>query len=128
VAVEYAVRHPERVSRLVLYGGYPQGRFNRPGQEQRELSAAMLKMLPLGWGCDNAAFREFFGHIFLPEETPEQIAWFADLQRMSATADMAVRIWLGCAAIDITDVAPRVQVPTLVLHATGDAVVPFEQG
>jgi len=128
VAITYAVRHPERVSRLVLYGGYPQGRFRRPDQAQRELSSALLKMLPLVWGCDNAAFRQFFGHVFLPEGTPEQIAWFSDLQRVSATADMAVRIWLACAAIDVVDVAPRVHVPTLVLHATGDSVVPFEQG
>lgn len=128
VAVTYAARHPERVSRLVLYGGYALGRFRRSSPDERERSSAMLRMLPLGWGCDNQAFRQFFGHVFLPEGTPEQISWFSDLQRMSATADMAVRLWLACADIDVREIAARVRVPTLVVHGTGDAVVPFEQG
>lgn len=128
VAVSYAARHPDRVSRLVLYGGYALGRFRRSSPEERQEATAMLRMLPLGWGCDNQAFRQFFGHVFLPEGTPEQIAWFGELQRMSSTADMAVRLWLACAEIDVREMATRVRVPTLVIHGTGDAVVPFEQG
>ena len=84
--------------------------------------------LPLGWGYDNPAFRQFFATLFLPEGTPEQMAWFRDLQRVSTSAANAVRLWLASADIDVRDLAPMVQAPTLVLHAAGDAVVPFEQG
>lgn len=128
VAVSYAALHPERVSRLVLYGGYAQGKFRRPSSAEREKAGAILRMLPLGWGNDNPAFREFFGNIFLPEGTPEQITWFSDLQRTSADVEMALRIWLACADVDVQEIAGRVRAPTLVLHATGDEVVPFEQG
>ena len=122
LAVAFAALHPERVSRLVLYGGYLQGRFRRPAtQLERAQSEVMLQMLPLGWGYDNPAFRQFFATLFLPEGTPEQMAWFRDLQRVSTSAANAVRLWLASADIDVRDLAPMVQAPTLVLHAAGDA-------
>ena len=129
LAVAFAARHPDRVSRLVLYGGFPQGRLRRAATPvERARSEAMLQVLPLSWGQDCPAFRQFFATLFLPEGSPEQMAWFSELQRISASAEMAVQLWLAAAEIDVCDLAPRVTAPTLVLHAIGDAVVPFEQG
>ena len=88
----------------------------------------MLQVLPHGWGQDNPAFRQFFANMFLPEGTPEQMAWFSDLQRISASPEQGVKLWLASASIDVTEVAPLVHTPTLVLHVKQDAVVPFEQG
>ena len=129
LAVAFAALHPERVSRLVLYGGFLLGRLRRARNEVELAQAeAMIRVLPSGWGQDNPAFRQFFATIFLPEGTPEQLAWFSDLQRVSTSADTAVRLLMASAQIDVREFAPRVRAPTLVLHATGDAVVPFEQG
>jgi pimeloyl-ACP methyl ester carboxylesterase/DNA-binding winged helix-turn-helix (wHTH) protein len=129
VAVAFAALHPERVSRLVLYGGYLQGRFRRPATPlERAQSEVMLQMLSVGWGHDNPAFRQFFATLFLPEGTPEQTAWFRELQRVSASAANAVRLWKASAEIDVCDLAPLVKAPTMVIHVTGDAVVPFEEG
>jgi len=129
VAVAYAARHPERVSRLVLYGGYVQGAIARARTPQELEEARMLThSMPLFWGRDNPAFRLFFAARFVPEGTPEQTRWFSELQRVTTTPEIAIRLRTTAAAIDVTDLAPHVQAPTLVLHATGDAVVPFDQG
>lgn len=129
VAIAYAVRHPERVTRLVLYGGFVQGAVARartaPERAEAEL---VMRQLPLGWGRDNPAFRLFFAARFLPEGTPEQMRWFSELQRISTSPEIAVRLRSTSAMIDLSDVAPRVRAPTVVLHATGDAAVPFDQG
>jgi pimeloyl-ACP methyl ester carboxylesterase len=128
VAIAYAARHPERVSHLILYGAYARGRSRRANPDQQAESEVRRTMLPLGWGRDNPAFRHFFARLFLPEGTPEQIAWFSDLQRESATAEMAARLSAEFAEIEVTDVARGLDVPTLVLHVSADAVVPFKAG
>ncbi|MGH7448760.1 MAG: alpha/beta fold hydrolase [Longimicrobiales bacterium] len=129
VAIAYAARHPERVSRLILYGGFLLGLRRRARTEQEvEEVEARIRILPSGWGRDNPAFRQFFAAIFLPEGSPEQIRWFSELQRVSTSPANAVRLLSTSADIDIEAVAPGVSAPTLVLHATGDAAVPFEQG
>jgi DNA-binding winged helix-turn-helix (wHTH) protein len=95
----------------------------------REAEGTVIKrLMPLGWAGDNPAFRQFFATLFLPEGTPEQTRWFSDLQRVSTSPENAVRLRTASAEIDIRELARRVQTPTLVLHATGDDAVPFEQG
>ncbi|HEX3159649.1 MAG TPA: alpha/beta fold hydrolase [Gemmatimonadaceae bacterium] len=129
VAIAYTARHPERVTRLVLYGGYVQGAIARARTPEELDEARMVThQMPLFWGRDNPAFRLFFAARFVPEGTPEQMRWFSELQRVTTTPEIAVRLRTTAAQIDVTDLAPRVRVPTLVLHATGDAVVPFDQG
>ena len=129
VAIAYAVRHPERVSRLVLYGGYLQGSLARARSEQEREEARMLtQSMPVYWGRDNPAFRLFFAARFVPEGTQEQMRWFSELTRVTTSPQTAVRLRTASSRIDVTDLAPRVRVPTLVLHGTGDAAVPFEEG
>jgi pimeloyl-ACP methyl ester carboxylesterase len=128
VAVAYAARHPERVTRLILYGAYALGRKRRLEPAQRDDAALFQQMLPLGWGRDNPAFRQFFASLFLPEGTPEQHAWFADLQRQSSTAENGARLMSEFYEIDVVELARQVRTPTLVLHASADAVVPFSAG
>jgi pimeloyl-ACP methyl ester carboxylesterase/DNA-binding winged helix-turn-helix (wHTH) protein len=129
VAVAYAVRHPERVSRLVLYGGYVQGMMARARTPQeREEAQLLTRSMPSFWGRDNPAFRLFFAARFVPEGTQEQMRWFSELTRVTTAPEIAVKLRSTAAAIDITELAPRVRAPTLVLHGVGDAAVPFEQG
>ena len=126
-SVAYAVQHPERVSHLILYGGYVCGRRRR-GPEQLAQSDAMLTLMRHGWGQENPAFRQIFTSMFLPGGTSEQIDWFNDLQRMTTSPENAVRLRKAMDEIDISDLLPQVKVPTLVMHRRDDAMVPFEQG
>lgn len=129
VAIAYAARHPERVTRLVLYGGYVQGALARARTPEERAEADMtMRQLPLGWGRDNPAFRLFFAARFLPDGTPEQMRWFSELQRITTSPEIAVRLRTTAATIDVTALCPLVRAPTLVLHATGDAAIPFDQG
>jgi pimeloyl-ACP methyl ester carboxylesterase/DNA-binding winged helix-turn-helix (wHTH) protein len=129
VSIAYAIRHPERVSRLVLYGGYLQGiRARARTPQEREQADLIMTQMPLGWGLENPAFRVFFATRFLPEGTPEQVQWFSELQRITTTPEIASRLLSVASMIDVTDLAPLVRVPTLVLHATGEGVVPFDVG
>jgi DNA-binding winged helix-turn-helix (wHTH) protein/alpha-beta hydrolase superfamily lysophospholipase len=124
VSVAYAVRYPERVSHLVLYGGFARGR-NRRGLEEADTLLALIRQ---GWGRENPAFRQFFTSLFLPEGTSEQMQWFNDLQRITTSPQNAVRILEATGVIDVSDLLPRVTVPTLVLHCRNDAAQPFEEG
>ncbi|HET6469654.1 MAG TPA: alpha/beta fold hydrolase, partial [Geminicoccaceae bacterium] len=129
VSVAYATRHPERVTHLVLYGGYTKGWKRRARSDaEREQDAAMLTLMRLGWGQENPAFRQIFTSQFLPEGTKEQADWFNELQRVSTSPENAVRNFLAAGEVDVTDLLPKVAAPTLVMHARGDARVPFDAG
>ena len=129
IAMTYAVRHPEKVSHLILYGTYTAGRFHRTySAEQLDTARAILQLIEIGWGKNNPAFRQFFTSLFMPEARPEQMHWFNDLQRVSTSPKMARRLENTFFNIDVRDLAPQVRVPTLILHARNDAVVPFEEG
>jgi pimeloyl-ACP methyl ester carboxylesterase/DNA-binding CsgD family transcriptional regulator len=125
IAVVYAARHPERVSDLVLYGGYARGRQVR-GQAQQE--EALVAAIRAGWSTDNPAFRRVFSMLFLPHGTPAQLAWYDELLRTTASAETAVRLFQARGGIDVVATAPNVVARTLVLHARGDRVVPVEEG
>jgi pimeloyl-ACP methyl ester carboxylesterase len=129
VAIAYAVRHPERVTRLVLYGGYVQGAFARARtDEERQEAQLLTRSLPSFWGRDNPAFRMFFAARFVPEGSQEQMRWFSELTRVTTTPEIAVRLRETASVIDVTDLAPLVRLPTLVIHGVGDAAIPFDQG
>ena len=125
VAITYTARHPERVSRLILYGGYSLGWRKRPGTiiEQHE---AMRTLMRLGWGSENPAYRQMFTSQFLPEGTKEQFDALNELQRISTSPEGAVRYFDATGDVDVTGLLPQITVPTLVLHVRGDEDVPFE--
>ena len=126
VAIEYAIRHPERVRRMVIYGAYTQGRLARG--ESVAMFEATLTLMRAGWGRDNPAYRQIFTSQFMPEATTEQMNWFNELQRISTSGETAARIQMIGSGIDVVGRLPLVTVPTLVLHAIGDERVPFSEG
>jgi len=129
IAVAYAVAHPERVSHLILYGGYARGRLKRnPGPEMREEAELMIRLAEIGWGQENPAFREFFTMQFIPGGTAEQHRWFNELERVSTSPVNAARFMRIFNDIDVIDRLPLVTCPTLVMHAVRDARVPFDEG
>jgi len=129
VAIAYAARHPERVSRLVLFATFARGRLMRdPSPSEREQAQLLNSLIRMGWGQGLPAFRRLFTTLFIPEATPEQMEWFDELQRVTVDADTAVRIRQARNHDEVTDQATRVACPTLVIHARDDAVVPFAEG
>jgi DNA-binding SARP family transcriptional activator/pimeloyl-ACP methyl ester carboxylesterase len=128
VAIAYAVRHPERVTRLVLHGGYARGWKKRGDRDEIVAREAMLTLIRIGWGQPNAAFRQMFTMLFFPDGTPEQIDWFNELLRVCTTPNNAVRLLRAMGDIDVSGLLEQVGVPTLVTHCRGDLRVPFDQG
>src|ERR1700716_2888315 len=129
VSIAYTVRHPERVSHLVLLGGFAVGWKKRARTEaEKAAGEAMLTLVRLGWGQENPAFRQMFTSQFIPGATKEQADWFNELQRISSSPADAVRNFLANGEVDVTSLLSQVKVPTLVMHSRSDARVPFELG
>jgi pimeloyl-ACP methyl ester carboxylesterase/DNA-binding winged helix-turn-helix (wHTH) protein len=127
VSIAYALRHPERVTHLVLYGGFVRG-LRKRGRDWLEQSDALRTLILQGWGQENPAFRQIFTSMFIPGGTAEQMQWFNDLQRLTTSPQNAVRLMRAMEDIDMDNVLPQVRTPTLVMHCRGDARVPFEEG
>jgi DNA-binding CsgD family transcriptional regulator len=113
---------------VVLYGAYPQGRAVRGDPAAQEEAALLVDLARHGWGTSNPAFRRVFATLFFPDATHEQYDAFDELQRVSATPDVAARLRGTFNTIDVRDAARQVTAPTLVLHARDDGIVSFEQG
>lgn len=128
LCIEYAVRHPERVSRLILYGAYAQGWARRDDPGLVREYESMIELMRAGWGRDNPVFRQVFTSRFIPGASAEQVAWFNDLCLKTATAHTAAELLRSRSLIDVVGLLPRVRTPTLVLHAREDAVCPLSQG
>ena len=129
IALAYSVRHPERVTELILYGAYARGRLKRdPSAHEREEAEMLLSLIRVGWGSANPAFRRVFSETFVPGGTPEQQAWFDELARTSTSPEMAERLERAWYQIDVTGLLPQVTVPTLVAHGRDDAMIPFAEG
>jgi pimeloyl-ACP methyl ester carboxylesterase/DNA-binding CsgD family transcriptional regulator len=129
VAISYAVRHPERVSHLALYGTYARGRRERDlTPQQREEVELLQSLIRVGWGRDDPVFRRVFTTLFVPGGSEREMEWFDELQRVSTSPQMAERLREAWSGIEVTGLLEEVAVPTLVAHARDEAAVPFAEG
>lgn len=130
VSIAFAARHPERVSHLILYGGFAVGANKNPNfsAADRERFAAMKTLMKLGWGSDDPTFRQLFTASMLPDATREQIDAFNELQRLSASAECAVRYLETVSDFDVRPLLKHVKAPTLVMHVRDDRRVPIASG
>jgi pimeloyl-ACP methyl ester carboxylesterase/DNA-binding CsgD family transcriptional regulator len=129
IAIAYAVRHPERVTRLVLQGSYARGYALRdPTPTQREEHRLLIELMRLGWGRESDAFRQVFTSQFYPDGSARDLRWFNELQRLSSSSENAARMLLAFGTLDVQALAPLVTVPALVLHSRLDEVVPYAEG
>jgi pimeloyl-ACP methyl ester carboxylesterase/DNA-binding CsgD family transcriptional regulator len=129
LAVRYALRHPERVSHLVVLNGYGRGARARAQTDAERLEAeTIVNFIRIGWGRDNPAFCRFFTNLFIPDGTPQQHRWWGDLEKMTATADVAAQLLWQMQGIDVLDLAAKLRVPTLIAHSRGDMRVAFDEG
>jgi RNA polymerase sigma factor (sigma-70 family) len=127
-SVAYAVRHPERVSQLVLYGASARGRRRRGDPDAVERGELVNQIIRLAWDDPTPLFRQVFTAMFLPDGTPQQLEWFDELQRASTSGEIAATLRRAREELDVTGMAEQVRVPTLVLHARHDQAVPFAEG
>jgi DNA-binding SARP family transcriptional activator/pimeloyl-ACP methyl ester carboxylesterase len=124
VAVAFAVRHPERVSRMVLYGSYARGRRRRTDSSGPGEAALDVELARLGWGRDDPSFRQVFTSQFLPDGSRSDWDELNELQRRTTSPENAARFLETFADIDVTADAPLVRCPTLIVHARDDRRVP----
>ena len=125
--IAFAVKYPDRVSSLILYGAYARGTLRRGNEEQARIYSAVTELARLGWGNDNPAFRQVFTSRFIPEGTPEQIAWFNELCLKTTSPENAAKLLEVRAGIDVTELLGKVRTPTLVLHGREDGIVPISE-
>jgi len=128
IAIAYAVKHPERVTHLVLYGAFAAGLNHIGKPHEIEVRRALVSLMRLGWGLKNPAFCKMFTCRFIPEATPEHEQWFDELQRVSTSPENAARLMEHDDDIDVRPLLPRVKAPTLVIHCDRDRAVPPQEG
>ncbi|MBP7002080.1 alpha/beta fold hydrolase [Amaricoccus sp.] len=129
LAICHALAHPERVSRLILINAYGQGGRVRARTEAERLEAeTLVNLIRIGWGRENPAFCQFFTNLFIPGGTAEQHRWWGDLERETASAEVAAALLREMQGIDVLDAARELRVPTLILQCHDDMRVPFEEG
>ena len=126
VSIAYAVRHPQRVSKLVLFGGYAQGHQQRNLSRDADWAKAMTVVL--GSSQEHPVFIRAFSSLWLPSGTPEQVEWFMDLARVSHSSESQAKFGMAVGKIDVIDLLPMVKVPTIVFHCIRDNLIPFSQG
>jgi pimeloyl-ACP methyl ester carboxylesterase/AraC-like DNA-binding protein len=128
VAIAYAVRHPDKVRRLVLCGPYATGWAVRQDPEESARREAMITLSATGWGADNPAYRQLFTNLYIPGASARQQQWFNEVQRVSASPENAVKLQRVFSKIDVRELLPAVTTPTIVFHARGDQAIPFAAG
>ena len=128
IAIAYAVKHPERVTQLVLYGAFAAGMKHVGSPQQLEARTALASLLRLGWGLNNPAFCKTFTCRFIPEATPEHEQWLDELQRVSTSPENAARLMERDDNIDVRPLLSQVKTPTLVIHCDRDHAVLPEKG
>jgi pimeloyl-ACP methyl ester carboxylesterase/DNA-binding winged helix-turn-helix (wHTH) protein len=127
VAIAYAARHPERVTRLILCGAYARGRLHRDAA-WAERHHAMRTLIAQGWGREEETLRELFSLTMIPDGSESQRRWLTDLQRVSASAENAVLFHETAGLVNVEHLLPALRLPVLVVHARGDQRVGFEEG
>jgi len=128
VAMAYAIAHPERVSRLILYGtvcGEPVA-LSALSPDAAAEEETYRSMIRVGWAREDPDFRRVFTKKFIPDATEEQMRWFDDLQRMSTSPANAVASRIARQQVDIHNELPRIMAPTIVLQAVGDRSTTFD--
>ncbi|MDQ2698685.1 MAG: alpha/beta fold hydrolase [Actinomycetota bacterium] len=127
VAIEYAARHPERVTKLVFYNSYAVAQPDR-SPEAVAMSEAFEQLIKVGWARPESEFRRVFTSMMIPDATEEQMRWLDELQRVSVSAETAVLARQQRNLADVRETAATLDVPTVVLHTRGDRMNGFDEG
>ena len=127
-SIRYAAKHPEKVSALILFGGFGRGTAMRGNPDYATYREMVVTMMMNGWGSTNPIYRQFFATGFVPDAPKAVRDSFDELQRISCSPENALRILTMNSKMDVLDLARQINIPTLVLHIEGDRVAPMEEG
>lgn len=127
-SIAYALRRPEKVSHLILQGGYARGRLHRGGEGNKAESEAFISLLRLRWAADNPGFRHMMTALFMPDASAEEANWFNKFQQATASGETMARYREVSDDVDISDILGDVKVPSLIIHSDEDAVAPLAEG
>lgn len=128
VSIEYAVRHPERVSHLILFGGYAAGWRIGADEQTTKQREAVITLTEAGWGQDNPAYRQIFSSTFMPSANADELNWFNEFQRLTTSPENAARFLSVFSDMDVRHRLKEIQVPTLVIHSLRDLRIPADVG
>lgn len=128
VCIEYAARHPERVSGLILIGSYAAGWRYLASPEEQARREAVCNLTEVGWGTSNPVYRHIFSQTFMPDAESKVLPWFDEFQRLTTSPRNAARFQSAFGDIDVRDRLAQVKTPTIVLHSRHDQRIPLEQG
>lgn len=128
VSIEYAARYPERVSKLILFGGYPVGWRPIASEEEIKEREAVMVLTRSGWGRPDPTYRRLFSQTFMPEASKAELDWFDEFQRRTTSPENAVRFLEAFSTIDVRARLAELKVPTLVIHSRGDRRIPHQTG
>jgi pimeloyl-ACP methyl ester carboxylesterase/DNA-binding CsgD family transcriptional regulator len=125
----YAARHPGQISHLILYASWVRGRLRRNvTPEQIAEAETRLKVIGLGWSRENPAYEQFFTSLHIPDASREQARAYNDQIRSATSPANAVKLLGVFFQMDLGDIIPRIDCPTLVLHARNDSAISFDEG
>jgi class 3 adenylate cyclase/pimeloyl-ACP methyl ester carboxylesterase len=124
-AIAYTVKHPERVTRLMMWGSFAD---LSPTPRDEKSCAAMVELIVTGWDDATPRFRNMFASMFIPDGNPTRWRFFTEVLRVGMTGDDAARFLAQSCALDVTPLLPEISAPTLIVHAEGDQAVPYERG
>jgi pimeloyl-ACP methyl ester carboxylesterase/DNA-binding CsgD family transcriptional regulator len=129
MSMRFVARHPDRVSRLILYGPQTRGAIARGMNPETALEAHVhFKMVELGWHDDRPAYRQFLTMLHMPDADAELLRKHDDLLRLTTSLSNTAALLQAFFEADVLDDIPKIRCPTLVLHARGDAIIPFDEG
>jgi class 3 adenylate cyclase/pimeloyl-ACP methyl ester carboxylesterase len=120
ISIAYAARHPDKISRLILYGSYANGET----LAKEEVKSALISLVKASWGIGSKALAD----LFIPGANREQLQAFAKFQRASCTPEVAAKLLALTYSFDVAKRLGSINAPTLVLHRENDKVVPIDQG
>jgi pimeloyl-ACP methyl ester carboxylesterase/DNA-binding winged helix-turn-helix (wHTH) protein len=129
IAISYAVRHPERVSHLVLCGGYARGAQHRDIPDAVKVRRALETLVQLNWGKTNPSFFQVVTDLYIPEKASyADQCFFKELQQVSVSPANLVRYMQACDGINVRPLLPSISVPTIVFHSDRDRIAPPQEG
>jgi pimeloyl-ACP methyl ester carboxylesterase len=128
VSIAYVKRHPQKVSHLVLNGGYARGRRRRGSDKDKAESEALVNMIRHGWAAENPAFRQAVTTLFMPDATPEEADWFNDFQKACGPGENMARFREMFDEMDVSGLLEGIATPTLIVHSDEDVVAPLSEG
>jgi pimeloyl-ACP methyl ester carboxylesterase/DNA-binding CsgD family transcriptional regulator len=128
IAIEYAARHPEKVSRLVLYGTYARGTQRRGSPNAGERGRVLLDLTRLGWAQEDHAFLELWASRFQPEGTWDHRQSWCEQMRYATSPETAIRLFEIAGNTDVRNSARKIKCPVLIVHPERDVCVPIGEG